>query len=739
MEEKKDLKQGSEDYQIKYTDRAIAELVYDKIHLVKAYNYYSGIRDSNQFQHLEENYGIGTPTNVMFTPLIRKHIDALVGEYLTLPIEPGISCKDQSTMKNIYREKQLHIAKSLNDAIRPKLESLIYSLLKGDGKNKINDKQFEQELNQVRESAENNFISEYEIAAQHIIEWIKQSRQIDLKDKLQQLVLDLFIAGEVYYDTYATPNGDGMGLKVLNPMNCFPDPNPNSKYICDSYRFVYREYLSYQEIMATYGKELSREDIKHLKEHDRLSINSSNNFMMLSTNSGRFGNLSSLDEGILSGYGVSPTVSLTPEMSTDLYCVYHTQWIDVKPDAKGDYVQHRYKTTKIGSDIYILHDVDENMSRSMMFPEKARLSVNGLRYMSRTGRPYSLMLATADLQDLYDYYQFMKSTIIAQSGTSGDWVDIAFIPNWLGTKPQEKLAKWLAYKKSGVAMIDSSQEGMPMSNTTFSGFDDTVKLQAIQAVDMAIQDLENTAMQITGVYRERLGGLQPRDAVSNVETGLQQSYIVTKQYFRAMDLIEEEILLDLLNLAKEVFKDGLSGTLILGNERLLFKALPEHFTMTDFDVHIHDSQDTIKERTTLQQISMELIKGGMTDPELLLAIASSKSLTQMKQLVSKQIAQKRQENNQLQQLTDQLQQAQQQMQTMQQQLQQAQKQLQQFDAQELNLKKEQMQREHEIALAKIKSTEKIAQSKLDYEKKRVDLEIAQCFDNNPYNDKIKYD
>ena len=75
-------------------DMAIAELVYDKIHLVKAYNYYSGIRDNNQFKHLEQNYGIGNPTNITFTPLIRKHIDALVGEYLTLPINPGVSCKD---------------------------------------------------------------------------------------------------------------------------------------------------------------------------------------------------------------------------------------------------------------------------------------------------------------------------------------------------------------------------------------------------------------------------------------------------------------------------------------------------------------------------------------------------------------------------------------------------------------------------------------------------------------------
>ena len=35
-------------------------------------------------RQLEFNYGVGTPTAVNFTPLIKKHIDVLVGKYLEL-------------------------------------------------------------------------------------------------------------------------------------------------------------------------------------------------------------------------------------------------------------------------------------------------------------------------------------------------------------------------------------------------------------------------------------------------------------------------------------------------------------------------------------------------------------------------------------------------------------------------------------------------------------------------------
>ena len=64
------------------TNKAISELVYDKTRLRKAYNYYNCKRDQEQFKYLEDNYGIGQPTSVEFIPLIKKHIDALVGEYL---------------------------------------------------------------------------------------------------------------------------------------------------------------------------------------------------------------------------------------------------------------------------------------------------------------------------------------------------------------------------------------------------------------------------------------------------------------------------------------------------------------------------------------------------------------------------------------------------------------------------------------------------------------------------------
>ena len=133
-----------------------------------------------------------------------------------------------------------------------------------------------------------------------------------------------------------------------------------------------------------------------------------------------------------------------------------------------------YHVTRIGADIYILHGENEYVSRSQDDPDNVRLSINGMYYTNRTGVPYSLMLATADLQDLYDLTLFQKDNLIAQSGTKGAHVDMSQLPTWLGDTPQERLLKYLGYRKMGLSPIAAVQDGIDQSplNNIWNGYDD---------------------------------------------------------------------------------------------------------------------------------------------------------------------------------------------------------------------------------------------------------------------------
>ena len=164
--------------EIKQIDLAINELVYPKTQLQKAYNYYHGIRDADQFKHIEENYGIGVPTSITFNPLVRPHIDRLVGEYISLNPELKITCKDQDTVSNIMRDKQLKISKALFDYLKKYIENdIIGSIL--NNKNSDVDPFIEDKLNKIGENIAESYESEYEITCQNILKYCEQSKYID--------------------------------------------------------------------------------------------------------------------------------------------------------------------------------------------------------------------------------------------------------------------------------------------------------------------------------------------------------------------------------------------------------------------------------------------------------------------------------------------------------------------------------------------------------------------------------
>ena len=716
-------------------DKTINELVYDKVKLQKAYNYYNCKRDKEQFKYLEDNFGIGQPTAVEFIPLIRKHVDALVGEYLDVPILPKVSCKDKETINNIFREKQIKIASECYNLLQSNLKNNLLRIL---GSQDMTDLNIKEQLDKIVEDVNENFISEYEIAGQNIIEYIIQSRNTDLITKLKQLFVDLLVTGFTFYKVLPSPSGHNIQIKCLNPLNVFPELNYESPYINECKRIVVREYLTRDEILNRYGKELSKEDISKINElwKDFRDLSGSYYVRSIETSLG-----TPATDGLLAGEEVTPGF---PGESYRMYNssvipVYEVEWIET--DKK--FVEQRYSAVKIGQEIYIIRGKDKNVIRTKDAPERATLSVNGVWFNNRGSEPYSMVLNCMVLQDKYDILHFYRDNLIASSGTVGDFVNLPTLPTILGNTLAERLMKWKAYAKEGMKLIDTSQEGQVNTgqaplNTMFNGFDDTIKVQAIQAIQLAIDSIEQTASSITGVFRERLNGIQQRDAVTNVQTGINNSFTITKQWHFQMDLVTREILLDSLNCAKIVYDKGLTGTLILGNKlQKLFTALPKYYTVTDFDIHIITSSEIIKEMEQIKALVPEFIKGGIVSPDILMDIMTSKSLSEMKSTVNKSIKKQKSENNQIQQLTQQVEELQGNLQQTQQQLQQAQQKVEQLNEAKLQIEREKIQLQYKLDDFKNKTDRTFKESQAENDTKRTEIELMQLYDGNPYNDEVK--
>lgn len=730
----------SDDYLIESTDMAITELVRPKHDLQKAYNYYHGQRDPEQFRYLEENFGLSNPTSLEFTPLVKKHIDAIVGEYIDTPLLPKVSCKDKKTLSNIERDKQTRIYGDVYEFLKKRLNNQIVQIISGQ---QLADPAIQSEVDSLVEDLENNFVSDYESAAQNVIEYILQSRNTDFQNKLKILLIDLLIAGMAFYRVRPSTGGTNVEIETLNPLQVFTDYNPDAVYRKNDYRSVVVKYMTKSQILSKYGEELDSDQFEKLQSELDLFISDNYTYYIRNNGTTPTGYPASMP-GIVSFQDVTPGF---PRGGTGYYYyqqnklipVYEVEWVTSNKIGKKKYMMDRYETVRIGADIYLLTGKSENVIRSKDNPEQCGLSINGIYFQDRNSNPFSLMLTTAHLQDQYDIVLFFRNNLIASSGTQGDWLDVSQLPTFLGADVTERVQKWIAYKKGGVAIVDTSQEGRAYNaNTVYSGFDDTLKSQAIQAFDLTIERIESTCSSITGVFRERLNGINQKDAVTNVAVGVRNSFIITKQYYQQMDCLVTGILTDSLDIAKIVYKKGITGTLILGDKKQkIFTALPEHFTITDYDVHIPSSTDVLKQIEEIKAWAQALIQAGQVGPEILMEVATARSLTELKQNVLRSIKKTKEEQNVLNQLQQQNEQLQQQLKDMSQQLEQQNKKVEQLDERRLEIENKKVDNEDRRKWFEIKDKQEFNRESIRLKEKLLEAEVLQLYDGNKQNDEIK--
>ena len=385
-------KYKTEEELIELIDKAINELVFPKYKLKKAYNYYNGIRDPEQFRHLEENYGLGSPTSIEFIPLIKKHVDALVGEYLESPIIPKISCKDSNTISNIERDKYIKITSDVYNYLKQHLNNSILSFINNK---KTTDSHIEGEMNRLIEDIDRDYVSDYEIATQNVLQYIIQSRDTDLIEKLRLLLLDLLITGYAFYKITPSRSGGNIDIKVLDPLNTFVDRNPSSNYIKHSYRSVVREWMTKTQILNQFGSDLSKDQIKDLDEMYETITDSSSLYIR---------SYAHTPTGYPMSDGLDAGRELTPGLPTDgmssinyrLIPVHTVEWVDTD---KKDFIMYRYEQVKIGNSLYITQKEPVDVQRSQDNPSFCSISTSGICFTTRNPEPYSLVLACANLQD----------------------------------------------------------------------------------------------------------------------------------------------------------------------------------------------------------------------------------------------------------------------------------------------------------------------------------------------------
>jgi len=718
------------DYLMAVADYHINNYREQKTDLETTYNYYNGILDKERYKYLENNYGIGNPASIEFVPLIRKHVDALIGELLREPIDPRITCSNREALDFIENEKKIQILDQYIELITKQFKENMESLKHGK---KAKELLTVEQLAKIGKDIETTWKSSLEISAQYLLEYFKQSRDLGLRDKLKTMFFDLLVSGSCYYRVYVAHLGEDPILEVVNPLDIFYSKNTNKTFLRECSSVVHRTYLTRQEILNRYGHQMTEEE-KLLLFGNEIAVTSGvARFTVNKTSregSYLVSNLGTTVDDFRPGYlGDNEYIEVNHVefMANNKVILESPDEGTVKSKTKNNkerYRLDRYEVTKIGAYYYVNMGKSNYITRPLDKPYMAYLSYNGISVTDRNGFPFSLVTSLMHLQDKFNLLHFYRDNMIANANIPGPIIDVAAMPTFLGKSASERLLKWQGYAKNGLYLINSAQQGQSHINTIYGGMQATMDAEALAAINGTIQLIEQTASSITGVFRERLGGIEQKDAVTNVKVGIDQSYIVTKPLFILMDEIKRELLTDLLNIGKTTYKKGKKGSILLGGMQKIFQIEPTSFQLADYDVHIVESGELLKEMSTIEAITMELVKAQSVDIDVVLTILGSKSLTEVKNKLSDKL--KEDKNNNIKQLIQQAEQLEAELKKAQSELNSIDNSKVANDKARLDLDRQRLEMEHKSKTRELELKERIENQKINEISKRTEIEKLEA-------------
>jgi hypothetical protein len=619
-------------YLIGNIDHAIATLVVERPEIEKAVNFYNGERDLAEHAFLTDNFGVGTPADITFVPLIRQHIKVLLGILATNPLDYRVTCTDDATVDAIRHEKARAFAREVSALVLPALRARMQELaaLGPQGQQAAQAVELA-ELERLADYYENDWQSEFERAAYNVSQHHIQDK--DLRLRFAEIAEDLFVSGGCFYRVINHGPGQEPEYMAVRHQDLFFRKSTRSRFVKSCQRVVHRTRMTVQEVVNRFGHEMSPHDLRKLCGNDQRP-----NLYSAEIRHG------SLIEHMANRWGESAYQGLDPN---DSVWVYHVEWIannridagavERAVEGPGEarsyrYRQDRYEGIRIGeggeNGIYLQMGKSRWVSRSVAQPWKCALSYNGVLYDDQNGKPYSLVLKTKPLQDRYDILFFHLDNAVARAGGKGVRVHVPSIPIEFGTNTEERILKYLAYLKEGVEIIDEVQEGSGKQGfNNYGVFDLSLDGRSMEGLLQAIKHVELTASNITGVNPPMLGQIAERQGLGTTNVAMQQGALSTKPYFLLLGEVMKASLSDLVNESRVAYSKGKKGSFLLGTgQREHFTVDPKKFSNSDFNIFFSDSGDESRALENLNALANKLVDLQMVDAEIAVDMATMKAL-----------------------------------------------------------------------------------------------------------------
>jgi len=730
-------KKLEKEYLIHSINKHINELFTDdKTFEKKCFNFAAGIRDKEEMSYLKNNYGVSNPTDIPFVPITKKRINYLVNKALQNHLDYQVTCQNKEAIEYKLQQKKYLILNDLITTITNYANENVKILQEGK---KQKDLRVEDLLKTIKEKYNDNWKTDIEIAAYNYIQYYID--RYELKLKFNQAMENLIIAGQMYFRTYIKEIGKDPVFEIVSPEELYLDENNYEFWVRNHKRAVRIKYMTPTDIISEFGH--------YLSDEEREKINK----IFFSNNQTKYPHLVNSSGNILDNYQEDTFDT------TRLVRVFHVEWISNNPvDYDSDsldlldniennlgkkrYRQDRYEGYKIdvGSGIYIACGKTKYVNRSLMNPYECTLSYDGFRYKYRNGKPYSILWKTRDIQNMFDLTYFQLSSLFSSIMPGSSIIPEEAIPNSYGNTPEERLFKFVGYRKLGLPTIVSlSQEG----SESLGGFSNwgaalpsNVDGGLIQALQAQLELLEQQLDNIMGITRQSLGEMEERDGKSTTMMAVSNAEIVSKDIYFHNSMFIKHALTSIVNLARIAHKEGFIGAYSLGLDHKIFSLDAEKFTIADYNVFFSDDIEDVEKLKIANDIVAQALSAQMISLRKAFDVLMEKSISMKKKIIENtSIEQEEQQKQMVEQLQQQLEELQKNIEALQKENEKLKNQKNNID--EIELKRQELLHKIETDKKKLKLEETKMIDDKAIKEEQLRLQILQITDNNPYNDKIK--
>jgi len=563
-----------------------------RTYLKSLYDYYNGVIDEQDYRYVLKPYGktrSNFPSKLRNYPIIKPIIDLLLGEKAKRPLNYTVTVKNADAISLKEEEKNKKLIKQASQIFQEALAG---------------EEPDPNKPPKIMKDFELNYKDRRAIKGQAAMNYIMQSEE--MYHKFQKGFFHYLITGEVY--SHKGVRRKEPFYEILNPLDIDYDKDPDLEFVEDGDWSMVRKYAHASSVIDAFGEYLSDEQILELENPQQASADSYLLYRAESTGSDENIYRNRLVECITVYWKSRKRIGFltyTDPLTGEPEEVEVEEGFRLPAEAKAggakvryEWVNEVWEGTRIDGRFYININPIANQRTSLDNPSVCKLPINGRKYSDINSDNISLVSLGIPFQLNYNIFKYRMELAIARSKDIIAQFDINMIPKkW-------DMDKFMYFVEgTGIAWVDYNKEGIQLSPQHQSVLDMSIKTisQYLQLLESIMQEWE----KISGVNRQRQGGIGPYEGKAASQQAIVQSSHITEDLFRKFARFEQRELQGLLDYSKEAWLTGKKAMYVMPDQSIEMIDIDslEHME-SEYGIFVADSgrdQDKLDQAKALSQ------------------------------------------------------------------------------------------------------------------------------------------